>query len=208
VIDLLEPYQERFRAELGYGLVYPSDEFYLLAQRPMPPAAVYEGADQIENGVGMVRQFQDQWEAARYRLPHRLRAAKRVIVVTGTLAEPVLRPVVERLGRIPGLQAELKVVRNDFFGEMVTVAGLLTADDVIEQVAPLGPADLVVLPRVMFDYKGERTIDEHSPGQIAAKLGSPVAMARTPVELVHILRRIAKGLPVGVDAEVDLGVAA
>jgi NifB/MoaA-like Fe-S oxidoreductase len=98
--------------------------------------------------------------------------------VTGTLAEPVLRPVVERLGRIPGLQAELKVVQNDFFGETVTVAGLLTAGDVVAQVAPLGPADLVVLPRVMFDFKGERTIDDKTQEYIAAALGSPIALAR------------------------------
>jgi NifB/MoaA-like Fe-S oxidoreductase len=192
VIDLLEPYQARFRSELGYGLVYPSDEFYLLAGRPVPTADVYEGADQIENGVGMVRQFLDEWNVARHKLPPRFRQPKRVIVVTGTLAEPVLRPVVERIGRIPGVEAELKVVRNDFFGETVTVAGLLTAGDVIAQLAPLAPADLVVLPRVMFDYKGERTIDDQTPEQIAAGIGSPVAMARHPQELVRAIRTLAK----------------
>jgi NifB/MoaA-like Fe-S oxidoreductase len=192
VIDLLEPYQARFRDELGYGLVYPSDEFYLLAQRPMPPMSVYEGADQIENGVGMVRQFQDEWDHVRHKLPPRSRSPKRLIVVTGTLAEPVLRPVVERIGRIPGISAELKVVRNDFFGPTVTVAGLLTAGDVIAQVAPLGPADLVILPKVMFDFKGERTIDDRSPDVIAEALGSPVAMAREPGELVRLIRSVAK----------------
>ncbi|WP_026369316.1 DUF512 domain-containing protein [Kallotenue papyrolyticum] len=198
VIDLLEPYQQRFRRELGYGLVYPSDEFYLLAGREVPPAEVYEGCDQIENGVGMVRQFLDQWSVARHRLPPRLRAPRRVIVVTGHLAAPVLRPVVERLRRIAGLHAELLVVRNDFFGEMVTVAGLLTAGDVIAQLAPLGAADLVILPRVMFDYRGERTIDDRTPEQIAAALGSPVAMAREPGELVRLIRALAKLTPVGV----------
>jgi NifB/MoaA-like Fe-S oxidoreductase len=195
VIDMLEPYQEHFRNTLGYGLVYPSDEFYLLAGRPMPSAAVYEGADQIENGVGMVREFQDHWETARHRLPPRLRGPRRVIVVTGTLAEPVLRPVVERIGRIPGMQAELKVVRNDFFGETVTVAGLLTAGDVAAQVGPLGPADLVILPKVMFDFKGERTIDDRSPAWIAEALGSPVAFARHPAELVRLIRGVAKAAP-------------
>lgn len=198
VIDLLEPYQQRFRRTLGYGLVYPSDEFYLLAGREVPPAEVYEGCDQIENGVGMVRQFLDQWSVARHRLPPRMRAPRRVIVVTGRLAAPVLRPVVERLRRIAGLHAELLVARNDFFGEMVTVAGLLTAADVIAQLAPLGTADLVILPRVMFDYRGERTIDDRTPEQIATALGSPVAMAREPGELVRLIRALAKQAPVGV----------
>lgn len=208
VIDLLEPYQQYFREKLGYGLVYPSDEFYLLAQRPMPPADVYEGADQIENGVGMVRQFQDEWDVARHKLPPRLRSPKRVIVVTGTLAEPVLRPVVERIGRIPGMSAELKVVRNEFFGETVTVAGLLTADDVITQVAPLGPADMVILPKVMFDFKGERTIDDKSPDHIAAALGSRVAMARAPHELVRLIRAVTKAGSVRSDTALVAAVAA
>ncbi|HEY0604852.1 MAG TPA: DUF512 domain-containing protein [Herpetosiphonaceae bacterium] len=192
VIDLLEPYQARFWDELGYGLVYPSDEFYLLAEREVPSADVYAGLDQIENGVGMVRQFLDDWNVARHKLPPRSRHPRRLIVVTGTLVEPVLRQVVERIGRIPGVEAELKVVRNDFFGETVTVAGLLTAGDVIAQVAPLGPADLVVLPRVMFDYKGERTIDDQTPEAISAALGSPLAMARHPMELVRAVRSLTK----------------
>jgi NifB/MoaA-like Fe-S oxidoreductase len=121
---------------------------------------------------------------------------KHVVVVTGTLAEPVLRPVVERINRIPGMNAELKVVRNEFFGETVTVAGLLTAGDVIEQVAPVGPADMVILPKVMFDFKGARTIDDKSPDYIAAALGSPVAMAREPHELVRIIRSVAKAASV------------
>lgn len=196
VIDLLEPYMTHYRRELGYGLVYPSDEFYLLAGRDVPSAAVYEGSDQVENGVGMVRAFLDDWERAKLRLPHGTRAPRRVIVVTGTLAESVLRPVVERLDRISGVQAELKVVRNDFFGDVVTVAGLLTAGDVAAQVAPLGPADLVILPRVMFDYKGERTIDDKAPAWIAAEIGSPVALAREPGELVRLIRSLArKGQP-------------
>lgn len=198
VIDMLEPYQRRFRDELGYGLVYPSDEFYLLAKREVPPVEMYEGSDQIENGVGMVREFLDEWHYARHKLPPRTRQPKRIIVVTGALAEPVLRPVVERIGHISGVQAELKVIRNDFFGEMVTVAGLLTAGDVAAQVAPLGAADLVILPRVMFDFKGERTIDDWSPERIANELGSPVGMARHPMELVQLVRTLAKDMPVGI----------
>ncbi len=151
VIAMLEPYQQRFRAELGYGLVYPSDEFYLLAEQPMPPAHVYDAYDQIENGVGMVRQFQDDWEQVRSKLPSRSATPRRVVVATGTLAAPVLRPMVDRINRIPNVEAVLQPVLNDFFGETVTVAGLLTAADVVAQLQPLMPADLVVLPRVMFD---------------------------------------------------------
>jgi NifB/MoaA-like Fe-S oxidoreductase len=192
VIALLEPYQQRFRQELGYGLVYPSDEFYLLAGQPLPPAHMYDAYDQIENGVGMVRKFQDDWERARLRLPARSRQPRRVVVATGTLAEPVLRPMVERIGRIPGVDAVLQPVINDFFGETVTVAGLLTGADVVAQLRPLMPADLVILPRVMFDYTGQRTIDEWTPERIAAELGAPVVLGREPIELVRAVRALIK----------------
>jgi NifB/MoaA-like Fe-S oxidoreductase len=192
VIDLLAPYQQRFMDTLGYGLVYPSDEFYLLAKREVPPAHMYDGCDQVENGVGMVREFLDAWHIARHKLPPRARQPRRIVVVTGTLAEPVLQPVVERINHIPGMQAALHAVRNEFFGEQVTVAGLLTAGDVVDQIAPLGPADLIVLPRVMFDYAGERTIDDKSPDWIAEQLAVPVALARHPQELVQLVRALVK----------------
>jgi len=192
VIALLEPYQQHFRKELGYGLVYPSDEFYLLAEQPLPPAHVYDAYDQIENGVGMVRKFQDDWELARHRLPSRSRVPRRMVIATGTLADPVLRPLVDRINGIPGIEAVLKPVLNEFFGETITVAGLLTGGDVVAQLRPLMPADLVVLPRVMFDHAGERTIDEWSPERIAAELGAPVALGRHPADLVRAVRGLVK----------------
>jgi NifB/MoaA-like Fe-S oxidoreductase len=192
VIALLDPYQRRFRDELGYGLVYPSDEFYLVAGRPLPPAHVYDAYDQIENGVGMVRKFQDDWEQVRHRLPSRSRMPRRVVIATATLAAPVLRPIVERINRIPGVEAVLQPVVNDFFGETVTVAGLLTGADVVAGLQPLMPADLVVLPRVMFDYTGERTIDEWGPERISAALGVPVVLGRHPQELVRAIRTLVR----------------
>jgi NifB/MoaA-like Fe-S oxidoreductase len=195
VIELLEPYQQRFRRELGYGLVYPSDEFYLLAEREQPPAYVYDGYDQIENGVGMVRKFQDDWEQVRPKLPSRMRSPQRIVIATGTLAAPVLRPMVERLNRIPNVEAVLQPVINDFFGDTVTVAGLLTGGDVLAQLKPLMPAGLVVLPRVMFDFAGERTIDEWTLDRISAELGAQVVLGREPIELVRAVRSLAHRAP-------------
>src|SRR6266511_3775003 len=69
VIDMIEPYQQGFRSELGVGLVYASDEFYLLAGRAMPPADAYDGMPQYSNGIGMTRDFVDGWSKAQRRLP-------------------------------------------------------------------------------------------------------------------------------------------
>jgi NifB/MoaA-like Fe-S oxidoreductase len=140
----------------------------------------------------MVRKFQDDWERARHRLPGRSSRSHRVVIATGTLAEPVLRPMVERIGRIPGINATLKPVLNNFFGETVTVAGLLTGEDVVAQLKPLMPADLVILPRVMFDFAGERTIDEWSPARIAEALGTHIALGRDPIDMVRAVRALVK----------------
>jgi NifB/MoaA-like Fe-S oxidoreductase len=193
VISMLEPYQQHFRNKLGYGLVYPSDEFYLLARQPMPHARVYDGYDQIENGVGMVRKFQDDWEEVRTKLPSRAATPRRVVVATGTLAEPVLRPMVDRINRIPNVEAVLKPILNEFFGETITVAGLITAADLVAQLKPVMPADLVVLPRVMFDWAGERTIDDWSLERIEAELGARVMLGRDPGDLIKAIRSLVRG---------------
>ncbi|GIV96603.1 MAG: hypothetical protein KatS3mg057_1260 [Herpetosiphonaceae bacterium] len=191
VIDLLEPYQQRYWHEYETYLVYPSDEFYLLCGRETPPAYVYEGYQQHENGVGMVRKFLDEWEEIERRLPARLSEARRMLIVCGTLAAPVLQRIVDRLNRIEGLRVVLRPVVNEFFGDMVTVSGLLTGQDVVAALGYQQDTDLVVLPRVMFDYRGERTIDEYTPEQIGAEIGAPLALAATPYELLQLVRQPA-----------------
>ena len=192
VIDICEPFQEYFMAEHGSVLIYPSDEFYLLAGRDQPKGSLYEGYDQLENGVGLVRQFQDEWSDLEPSLPRRVDKPTRVLMACGTLAAPVLKPVAERLSQIENLTVELCPVSNEFFGDMVTVSGLLTGGDVVAELRRHGPADLVLLPKVMFDHSGTRTIDEWTTERIAAELGASVAMARMPHEIRRVIRQLSR----------------
>ncbi|MBA3469754.1 MAG: DUF512 domain-containing protein [Herpetosiphonaceae bacterium] len=192
VIDICEPFQGYFTAEHGSVLVYPSDEFYLLAGREQPQGALYEGYDQLENGVGLVRQFQDDWAEIAPTLPRQVDRPTRMLLACGTLAAPVLQPVVERLSQIENLTVQLCPVSNTFFGEMVTVSGLLTGGDVVAELLKHGPADLVMLPKVMFDHGGTRTIDEWTVERIAAELGAPVAIARMPDEIRRVIRQLSR----------------
>jgi NifB/MoaA-like Fe-S oxidoreductase len=187
IIDLLLPYQERFRRELGVGLVYPSDEFYLLAGRELPPAADYDGMPQYSNGIGMTRDFLDEWAKVQRRLPTRMPRPAELALVCGTLIAPVLRRVVERLNRIEGLRVRLLPVANQFFGETVTVSGLLMGQDVVPALAASG-VQRALLPRVMFDHTGTRTLDEYSIERIAAESGVAVAIAGEPDELVRYVK--------------------
>lgn len=191
VIDMLEPYQAHFRRELGIGLVYPSDEFYLLCGCQLPAAAAYDGMPQYSNGIGMTRDFQDGWSKAQRRLPARMPRPTQLTLVCGTLIAPVLRQVVDRLNRIVDLRVNLLPLVNQFFGETVTVSGLLMGQDVVPALAASG-AQRALLPRVMFDHTGVRTLDEYTLDRIAAESGVTVAVAGEPDEVVRYVRALIK----------------
>jgi NifB/MoaA-like Fe-S oxidoreductase len=190
VIDLIEPYQAQFRRELGVGLVYPSDEFFLVSGRAMPPADAYDGMPQYSNGIGMTRDFIDGWSKAQRRLPARMPRPTELTLVSATLIAPVLRRVIDRLNRIENLNVTLLPVVNQFFGETVTVSGLLMAQDVVAALKAAG-AQRALLPRVMFDHTGTRTLDEYSLERIAAESGARVAMAGEPDEIVRYVKALA-----------------
>jgi NifB/MoaA-like Fe-S oxidoreductase len=190
VIDMLEPYQERYRRQFGVGLVYASDEFYLLSGRALPAADTYDGMPQYSNGVGMARDFVDGWSKAQRRLPPRMPRPTELTLVCGTLIAPVLRRVIDRLNRIENLHVRLLPVVNQFFGETVTVSGLLMAQDVVSALKASG-TQRALLPRVMFDHTGTRTLDEYSLDRIAAESGARVAVAGEPDEIARYIKALA-----------------
>jgi NifB/MoaA-like Fe-S oxidoreductase len=191
VIDLILPYSHASQRNLGVSLVYPSDEFYILAGRETPAADFYDDMPQYSNGIGMVRDFLDGWAKAKRRLPTSIPQPASLALVCGTLVGPMMEQVAARLNKIAGLTVRVLPVENRFFGETVTVSGLLTAQDVIPALRASGYTR-AILPRVMFDYQGTRTIDEHSPQQIAEAAGMPVALAGDPAELARYVRALAQ----------------
>ncbi|HKB46120.1 MAG TPA: DUF512 domain-containing protein, partial [Ktedonobacterales bacterium] len=164
VMARVEPWQGRFERELGNPFVYLSDEWYYLTRRPFPRARHYGTYAQIENGVGMTRHLLDAWGRARRSLPSALPAPRRLALVTGTMAAPVMTRVAADLRRVAGLEVRLVPIENRFFGPTTTVAGLLCGQDVLEQVqmrcADFTPDDLVLLPRVLLDHAGTRFLDD------------------------------------------------
>ncbi len=190
LIDSVLPYTRKFRQQHGISLVYPSDEFYLLCGRPLPPATFYDDYPQYSNGVGMTREFLNAWKRARRHLPARLSEPASVALICGTLMTPVLQQVVERLNQIEGMRACLRPVINQFFGETVTVSGLLTGQDVVPVLRDSGCRH-AMLPRVMFDHQGLRTLDEYSPQRIAQESGVSVTIVEDAAQLASSMRTLA-----------------
>jgi len=173
-------FQERFLAEKRTRLVFAADEMYVLAGEPVPPAECYEGFPQHENGIGMLRLLTDRWMAGEETVEPRDGARDRVAVVTGASAEPTLRALFE--ARPPaGVDLDLRVVANEYFGHTVTVSGLLVGADIEAALRDGAPFDRVLLPPNCLK-EGEIFLDDRRRGDLERVLGVPVDVGfDTPV---------------------------
>ncbi len=180
VIRQVEAFQRQFRDQHRRYLVYAADEFYLLAGRAVPPASHYEDFPQTENGIGLVRLFLDSFTAEKPRLPASLNRKTRLILVTGKSAEKILTGMAEELNLVGKLEVDAVSVPNRFFGETVTVAGLVTGQDIartLEGYFAGKKADegtVVCIPSVMLKSGEEIFLDGMTVEELAAQLGRQV----------------------------------
>lgn len=134
VLDLIHRWQEKLYREYGTHFVHGGDEWYLLAEQPLPEADTYDGYLQLENGVGMVRLLEEEVTEALQGLAGDDRK-RQATIATGELAAPFLKAHVERIReKYPNVQVHVIPVKNHFFGERITVAGLITGQDLIGQL--------------------------------------------------------------------------
>jgi putative radical SAM enzyme (TIGR03279 family) len=195
VVGQARRWQREFRGRYGSSLVYASDEFYLLCDEPFPSTASYDGYPQYENGIGMVRDLIDDWKRLRRRLLYRgapVRQGPRATLVCGDMIGQALGRLVGQWSDLTGAEIELEVLENTFFGSRVRVSGLLTGRDVVAN-ADRYRGDIVILPAVMLDKTGSRTLDDMMPAQIAARLGKPVFFAGYLSEVDRIVFEGATG---------------
>lgn len=178
-VEGLQPiYQERF----GSRFVYPTDEWYLVSNREVPPVEAYDGQELQENGLGMVRRFLDDWETVKEEIEVWERAERphpdqQVTLVTGTLFGPTLERAAAEFAELTGVQVQVRPIINERLGDTITAAGLLMAEDVLAQLKTAGYGDLVVLPRIIFDHPDVISLDDRTPQSVADELGRPVALA-------------------------------
>jgi len=164
-----------FYQRLGMHFVYPSDEFYLMAGEPIPPASRYDAFEQMENGVGMLRDLVDDFHARQVkRLPKRLAQPTKVTLVTATLAgEFIAENILPRLQGIKNFQPELAVVSNQFYGDTIRVSGLLTGQDIFAESKARDLGAAVFLPKSCLNDK-QIFLDDWKLSELQEKLGVPV----------------------------------
>ncbi|MBP2642918.1 MAG: putative radical enzyme [Firmicutes bacterium] len=187
VISMVTAWQERSRRETGSSFVYLSDEFYLASGLPIPEYTFYDGFPQLENGIGLVRNFLTEWKNQNLRQGGYDKPCY-LDVVCGVSAAKILRPLLEEQLAIPNLTIRLVPVENRFFGPRVTVTGLLTGNDIIDALKALvGPRDGVIIPGIAL-RKGEHVfLDGITVDTVAQSLATPVKCAYFAADLGEIL---------------------
>jgi NifB/MoaA-like Fe-S oxidoreductase len=189
VVEAIHGWQRELAPRLGTRFVWAADELYLQAGVPLPPARDYEGFPVAEDGVGLVRRFEDAFPAAVRRLRRGPGAPRRATVVSGTLYAPRLARLLAGLS-VPGLAVEVVPVANDWFGRGITVAGLLTGQDIQAGLAARPPADLVLVPAVALRDGAGVFLDDLTPADLGRALGVPVVPVEpTPRALAAALAR-------------------
>ncbi len=169
-LNQLEELQKELRETIGTRLIYGGDEFYLKAERPLPDASEYEGFPQIENGVGMISSFREEfYDGLEEFEPTKTKLS----VATGKAAYPLFLEFAKEL-EAKGVEMSVYAIENNFFGELITVSGLLTGQDLTEQLMgkPLGKA--LLISRNMLKADEDIFLDDMTLEQAQGSLGVPI----------------------------------
>ena len=202
VIDKIESWQRKAYEEHGIHFVHASDEWYIMAGRELPEEERYDGYLQLENGVGMLRSIMVEFEdslreyadlygkSAGHSLSDRIKNAfkrlprikeESITMITGRLAAPYLERMCAQLHAVfPQRDVRVLAIRNDFFGEMITVSGLLTGQDILAQCMEAEDkeelGDKLILPQNVVQADSELLLDDYVVDDLRRKLGKEISV--------------------------------
>ena len=182
VVEMVEKWQDKLYAETGLHFIHASDEFYILAERDMPEEDRYDGYLQLENGVGMLRLLHEEFMEAfnEDRENKRKVKPKKVTIATGRLAFPYIKKMSQMLSEeYEGLEVQVVAIRNDFFGEMITVSGLLTGQDLKAQLEPLDLGDRLLLPQNVLKATEDIFLDDMTLDELKMALQVPIDIVKS-----------------------------
>lgn len=178
-IDIIESFQKECFDQYGIHFVQASDEFYILAEREMPEPERYDGYCQLENGVGMIRLLLEEAKeeldllAGDERIRH-------VSIATGKLAGPYLRQISDWIEeKFPMVRVDVHIIINHFFGEMITVSGLITAQDLLAQLKGKDLGEVLLLPCNMLRSGEDVFLDDITLGEVESTLQLPVNIVKS-----------------------------
>lgn len=191
VLACIHRWQDKLYPEHGVHFIHASDEWYVLAEEELPEAERYDGYLQLENGVGMLRLLLEEFAGAMARVeeePNRyVGCGGELSIVTGRLAYPFIADMAERMMRcIPGLTIHVYAIVNEFFGEQITVSGLLTGQDIIRQLQGRSLGERILLPQNVLRSGEDYFLDDVTVGEVEKALQVQVDIVKSSgYDFVH-----------------------
>lgn len=182
VIDMIEKYQQKALQKSGMHFIHASDEWYLLAGREMPSEESYDGYLQLENGVGMIRLLMTEVSDYLEDIKDENIKVKpgKISIATGRLAAPTLRKLAKQVAeQFPEVEVNVYDIRNDFFGERITVAGLITGQDLIAQMKEKEIGDRLLIPECMMRSGETVFLDDITLDQVQSALQVPITIVKS-----------------------------
>lgn len=180
LIRLIEPMQEKFLQELGTRFVFPSDEFYCLSGLPLPEDEAYEDYPQIENGVGMLRMFETDLRFAVEDYPVAETPPRRLVIACGTSIAAQMQRWCDQYAP-KGTTVRVQPIINRFFGESVTVTGLITGSDLVAQLQGI-QCDEILICRNMIRNEGDLFLDDMTLEDVRKTLPAPLRIVENTGE--------------------------
>lgn len=181
-IDIIEKWQKIAYDKFGFHFAQASDEWYLLAERPLPEEDRYDGYLQLENGVGMLTLLNNEFEEALEKA-EASEKEKSVLIATGRLAAPTIANLSRKIKeKFPNIRVRVKAIRNDFFGEKITVSGLITGQDLLAQVKDDFAEDVLLIPINMLRSGEETLLDDYTVTEISEILQKPIRVVSSEGE--------------------------
>lgn len=176
VIKTIHKWQEYYLEKMGTRFVFAADEFYVTGDEQLPAYEAYEDFPVLENGVGMLARFKEEFDQFLAKLDYS-EQEREVSLVTGSMSEKFIKEQVAKLKeKVPNIKVTVYPIKNFFFGEFVSVTGLLTGVDIVNQLKnkPLG--DILLLSDTMLKDKENILLDDQTSKDISEKLNIPVAI--------------------------------
>lgn len=175
-IDLIEAFNHEFYQKHGTRIAYPADEFYIKAKRPIPDAEYYEDFAQLDNGVGVIALQKQEFQSALEDIDESNQSRK-ITVATGVDARPFIQNLVDELKKKwHNLECNVIAIENEFFGKTITVAGLVTGSDLINQLKGIDLGEQLILPTCMLRHEQDMFLDDVTLEQVKEALHIPIVL--------------------------------
>ncbi len=194
VIAQVQALQASFRQQSGSTFAWLADEWFLLAHQDLPSESHYEDYPQLGNGVGSIRQFLKEFQKAARSLPQQLTIPHHFTWVVGNAVELAFQPILKRLNSVGGLKVSMVALASQYWGQSMTVTGLLTGQDILHALKGQALGDAIFLPSLMLKHNDTCFLDDMTVAELSQQLQTPILVIGGVEHLVETIGKENFGL--------------